>query len=147
MPFSIRHLRHLPLAYWLGFWSLTSLLLLSSGPVYAEWVEVYVIDQAGGATIYVDSDTIRRKGDRVTMWELIDFKTTQALAGLSFSSLKKQSQYDCAEEQMRRLTVTDFSGNMGNGEVVYTDSSEQKWRPVEPDSSGQALWKVACGKK
>ena len=124
----------------------TALLLLSYGPAYAEWVAVYVIDQSG-VTIYVDSDTIRRKGDRVTMWELIDFKTPQSLAGISFLSLKKQSQYDCVEEQARRLTVTDFSGNMGNGEVVYIDSSEQKWSPVAPESAGQELWKLACGKK
>jgi hypothetical protein len=36
MPFSIRPLRHLPLTYLLGFGSLITLLVLSSGPAYAE---------------------------------------------------------------------------------------------------------------
>jgi lysophospholipase L1-like esterase len=37
----------LPLAYFFGFWSLISLLVVSSVPVYAEWVTVGGNDQAG----------------------------------------------------------------------------------------------------
>ena len=48
-------------------------LVLNSGPTYAEWVLVSVVDQAG-VTIYVDPATIHRKGDQVTMWELIDYR-------------------------------------------------------------------------
>ena len=99
MPFSIRPFRRfpvhcavtynagsfltLPLAYFSGFWSLITLLVLSSGPAYAAWVAVSVIDQAG-VTIYVDSATIHRKGDRVTMLELIDYETIQTVTGTSF---------------------------------------------------------------
>ena len=46
------HLK-LPLAYCSGFWLLITLLVLNSGPAYAEWVSVAVLDQAG-VTIYVD---------------------------------------------------------------------------------------------
>jgi len=43
MPFSLRPFRRfpvhkLPLAYISGFWLLTTLLVLSSSPAYAEWV-------------------------------------------------------------------------------------------------------------
>jgi hypothetical protein len=52
----------LPLASCSAFWVLLStFLVLNSGPAYAEWVSVAVIDQAG-VTIYVDSATIHRKG-------------------------------------------------------------------------------------
>ena len=37
----------LPLAYCSGFWLLIMLLVLNSGPAYAEWVPVSVVDQAG----------------------------------------------------------------------------------------------------
>jgi hypothetical protein len=40
-----------------------------------------------------------------------------------------------------------FSGNMGSGEAVFSNSDESKWEPVAPDSLDQALWKFACGKK
>ena len=36
--------RKFPLAYWLGFWLLSLCLVLNSGPAYAEWVLVSVLD-------------------------------------------------------------------------------------------------------
>ena len=123
------------------------LLFLSSGPVYAEWVAVGSSESAGGYTGYIDPDTIRRKGDLVKVWELYDFKTAQTVVGVSFLSRQWQRQYDCVEERGRGLATTEFSGNMGNGNVVWTDSDEGKWSPVAPESIGKALWKFACGKK
>ena len=49
---------------------LITLLALSSGPAYAEWVKVNENDTF---TVYVDPDTIRRKGDLVEMWTLYDY--------------------------------------------------------------------------
>ena len=57
---------------------LITLLLLSSGPAYAEWVLVEKNnDLVEVMAVYADPDTIRRKGDLVTMWTLHDFKTMQ----------------------------------------------------------------------
>jgi hypothetical protein len=137
----------LPLAYFSGFWLLITLLVLSSGPVYAEWVVVSGNDKTG-MTVYVDPDTIRRKGDLVKVWQLIDFKTMQG--GRSpgrFLSTKFQKQFDCAEERLRLLACTDFSGNMGTGEPADAYVDEGNWVPVEPDSINQALWEVACNKQ
>jgi len=73
----------LPLAYFLGSWSLITLLFLSSLPAYAEWVAVEKDYLAPGLqTVYVDPDTIRREGSLVTMWQLIDFKWMQGNAGM-----------------------------------------------------------------
>ncbi len=123
---------------------LVTLLLLSSGPAYAEWVE---LSQGGGATIYFDPDTIRRKGDLVKMWSFNDYKTVQILAGVSVLSLKIQREYDCTEVRERMLAMTAFSGNMGSDKVVGPSITEQKWVPVEPGSIGHTLWKAACAKK
>ena len=124
---------------------LIALLVLSSGPAYAEWVLVDANNS--GETVYVDPDTIRRKGDLVKMWALYDFKTIQAVWDTSFFSRESQREYDCIEERTRRLALTYFSGNMGSGTVVYSDADEQKWEPVQPGSVGEALRKVACDKK
>jgi hypothetical protein len=120
------------------------LLFLSNSPAYAEWVEIAATDY--GMTVYVDSDTIRRKGDLVKMWSLLDYKTLQTDPGGSYLSTKQQGEYDCAEERMRFHALTSFSGNMENGTVVY-NLDETKWIPVAPESRGQALWKFACGEK
>lgn len=126
---------------------LITLLMLSSGPAYAEWVEVTKNVEAG-MTVYVDPDTIRRKGDLVKMWSLHDYKTIQTLPGYpSYLSSVSQSLYDCAEERSQLPALTWFSGNMRTGKVVYNGPYEQKWVPVSPNSIGRDMWEVACAKK
>ena len=162
MPFTIRPYRRfpvpcsvtnqagpflkLPLAYFLCFWFLITLLVLSSGPVYAGWVLTSGDDEEG-MTVYVDPDTIQRKGNLVKMWQLYDYKTVQAVAGDSFLSIQRQNEYDCTEERTRMLAFTWFSSNMGKGRVVYRAAEEQQWEPVVPRSINRALWKVACNKQ
>lgn len=123
---------------------LITLLVLSSGPAHAEWVLVGANNS--GETVYVDRDTIRRKGDMVKMWALYDFKTIQTVWDTSFLSRESQREYDCVEERTRRIALTYFSGNMGSGTVVYSDADEQKWEPVQPQSVAHILWTVACSK-
>ena len=138
----------LPLAYLLGFWLLSTLLVLNSGTAYAEWAAVEKNNQLTGImTVYVDPDTIHRKGNLVTMWQLIDFKTMQGGRSPSrFSSTKIQKQFDCAQERLRLLALTDFWGNMGTGEPAGAYIDGGNWVPVEPDSIDHALWEVACHK-
>jgi hypothetical protein len=136
----------LPLAYVLGFWLLITLLVLSSAPAYAEW-ELVSGDDEAGLTVYVDRDTIRRKGNLVKMWQLYDYKTVQTVAGDSLLSIQRQNEYDCTEERTRMLAFTWFSSNMGKGRVVYKTADEQQWEPVVPRSINRALWKVACSKQ
>jgi surface-adhesin protein E len=127
---------------------LVAVLCFSTGgpPAYADWVSLG--DSVNMAmTVYADPDTIRRKGDLVKMWDLQDFKTARpAKANESYLSSKNQSEYDCSEKRRRTLAFTWFSGHMGKGDVVYSDSDEDKWEPVEPGSVGKTLWKFACGK-
>jgi hypothetical protein len=98
-------------------------------------------------TVYFDPDTLRRKGDVVKWWELYDYKVTQTVSGNSFLSIKAQNEYDCAEERIRTLAMSEFSGNMGTGTVIYTSSDVGKWAPVQPASLGQTMWEGACAKK
>lgn len=146
MPFTIRQFRCLlHLACCLSFGLLLTLLLLSIGPVYAEWVQIGISES--GMTVYVDPDTIRRKGDLVKMWTLYDYKTIQTETGDPFLSSRGQHEYDCVEERVRVITFTTFSGNMGSGKAVFTKSDEGKWQPVPPRSIYQRQWKIACGKQ
>jgi len=159
MPFSIRPICRSPLqcsvtknvsrslkllvAYCSGFWLLLIFLVLSSGPVYAEWMAVEQL--AGIMTVYVDPDTIHRKGNLVTMWQLIDFTTMQGGRSPSrFSSTKIQKQFDCAEDHLRLLALTDFWGNMGTGEATGATIGGGHWIPIERESLNHALWEVAC---
>ena len=120
------------------------MLLLTATAASAEWTVVNVDDESVG---YVDRATIRRSGNFVKMWFLWDYKKAREIGGKSTLSGRNQYEYDCKEEKVRSLALTTFSGQMGNGTVNYTDSDTGKWSPVAPDSVGETVWKIACGKK
>ena len=78
----------------------------------------------------------------------MDDKTVQKTStGLSFLSSKEQREYDCKDERTRLLAFLWFSGQMGSGKVVYSNSvTSMTWDPISPGSVGETLWKIACGK-
>ncbi|MEK6670443.1 MAG: surface-adhesin E family protein [Nitrospirota bacterium] len=123
-----------------------TLLVLSSGPAYAEWVKVSDSDETGKA-VYVDPATIRRNSNLVKMWQFYDYQTVQTVGGNRFLTAKEQWEFDCAEGRSRVVARKEFSGNMGSGTMVFTNSEVGKWIPVIPGSMGQTVWEVACGKK
>jgi starvation-inducible outer membrane lipoprotein len=135
----------------------------SHGPVYAEWVAVEKNYQPGKQTVYVDPDTIRREGNLVTLWQLVDFKWMQGKGAVinpyrfgrlnrfrlvphGFFSTTTHKQFDCAENRVRLLAFTEFSHHMGTGRRNNGYVDQDNWLPVEPESVNHALWEVACGK-
>ena len=122
---------------------LIALLVLNSGPAYAEWV---LVSRSAEMDVYVDPDTVRRKGDRVKMWELHDYKTPDNFE--SALSARTQYEYHCTEERTRLLSVTTFSENMLNGRVLNSMPSREKdWVPIAPGTVAQKVWKFACTSK
>ncbi len=163
MPFTIRPSRRFPvqcavtynagpflkrpLACLLGFWLLITLLVLSHGPVYAEWVAVekdYLLP--GKQTVYVHPHTMAREGNLVTLWQLTDFVWMQGgpRATPRFLSTTTHKQFDCAEKRLRLLSFTEFSHRMGIGIADDGYVDQDTWLLVEPESLNHALWEVAC---
>ena len=123
---------------------LTVILVGFFGSAAAKWVEV-----AGNesSTVYADSDTIRKTGDTVKIWTLVDYKAVVRIdSSKSYLSQKSQQEYDCKAEQTRMLYFSFHSKNMGNGVVLYHDADPDKWFPVPPGSMEVKVWKFACGK-
>ena len=146
MPFSIRPYLRLPLVYFsVGFWPLIALLLLSSGPAYADWVLLSKDDEAG-MTVFVDPDTIRRKGNLVKVWLLYDYKTAITTGRAAVFSTKMQSEYDCIDKRVRMNAIFEIAGNMGKGKVVSSSLAEGPWIPIAPETLGKQEWKRACEK-
>ena len=131
---------------------LTLMLALVSTGAMAKLTKIGEDDEAT-FTQYVYNDTIRKKGSRVKMWNLKDFKTVQEdkpedeNAGGKYLSMKMQREYDCKEERSRWLTHSMFSKNMAAGEHWSYVGDPGDWHPVIPDSMGEKLWNIACGKK
>ena len=136
-----------PVVYVSLLWLLTIFLFVNSLPAYAEWVAVekdYLLP--GLQTVYVDPESIRREGDLVTIWQLIDFKWMQGnpRGPQRFLSTKTQKQFDCADKRVRLLAFTEFSWGMGTGMPRDGHVDKDRWLPIEAESMNHALWEVAC---
>lgn len=121
------------------------LLAIVSGNAAAKWIAVGFDNDA---TTYADQNTIRKKGNRVKMWSVIDFKTAQSFDVIPpFMSTEAQYEFDCQEEQSRTLTVFFHSGNMGGGAAIANDPDPNEWKSIPPGSAVEKLWKFACKKR
>lgn len=115
-----------------------------SSNVAAEWTKV---DKTAVSTMYFDKATISKNenGSLVQLWRMDNFIRSQVTKGKSRFSLKIQYEYDCRNFQLRVLGFSWYSGQMGEGEVVYSNtvpSSEQM--PIMPNSYDDEFWKIAC---
>jgi Surface-adhesin protein E len=126
---------------------LMMLLAVVSNHAMAELVP---IGGYGGLTIYTDPSNINKDGDIVRMWNVYNYYTAQrGVGGMIYSSIEQQEEFDCAERKMRTLYFSYRSGNMGQGEPVYSKSfsDDTKWDSIEPGSKGERLLLFACSEK
>jgi hypothetical protein len=120
-------------------------LLLLSTSTWAEWTRIDNDDAVAG---YVDLATIRKQGHTVEMSSLLDFKSVQRKDGRPYLSLTVEFEINCDDHRSRILAVAAYSGNMGQGEVVITETlADRPWEPIRPRSRSESLWQIACKHK
>ncbi len=125
---------------------IAALLAVFSTSVMAEWTAV---GSADTDTIYADLSTIRKSGDRVKMWHLLDYKVVKIdkYDGTRYLSQAIQQEYDCKEETAKLLAFIWYSKNMGAGEAVYSSGVvHREPDPISPGSVYSMLFNIACGK-
>ncbi len=110
------------------------------------WVESSA-SNGGSLKTYVNSVTIHKAGDKVKMWSMYDYWKVHVNDGRCVMSVKSQVEYDCKEGQVRTISFVSYSKNMGDGDVVYNQSSPTEWEPFVPDTVGESMWKFACEKR
>ena len=125
------------------------LLLMVSTNLFAEWTR-FIGSADGSMTVYGDFETIKRKGSKVKMWSVNDFKTVQLIpvSNTKFLSTVARQEYDCEEETKRILDGYWYSGNMKQGEIVYSFTNiKEEAESIMPGSIDEVLFKIACYKK
>lgn len=130
------------------------LLAVASSNAMAEWVLLEVhADSADSKSdmsfvLYAEPASIRKKGDKVKLLVLYDFRKPVTMSNMTFRSIKMQWEIDCKGEESTILYSLYNSLNMGEGEIVFdADTSGKKATPVVPDSFEESVFEYACGKK
>jgi hypothetical protein len=133
------------------------LLLMVSANVFAEWTFIGNDDE-GTVSSYVDLKSTRKKGKRVKMWDLMDWKKIQGIVNqgnpfgedrsTSYLSSVVYRLYDCEEETSSIIEAINYSGQMGSGTFVgesFPNGAERI--PVAPRTLSEGLLRIACDKK
>jgi hypothetical protein len=123
------------------------LLLIVSTNVLAEWTSVGSNDN-GNITFYIDYGTLKKKGNKMKIWTLINYKIVQKLESYSYLSSLSHEEYDCEEETVRTLDSYRYSEEMKQGDIVLS-STNIKEEPfsIIPESVYDFKFKIACSKK
>ena len=100
-------------------------------------------------TVYASSSPLEKSGDKITIVSMVDLRKASTLSdGKKFLSWETQYEFDCKKRLSRIIAASMYSGNMGAGEVTGSIVYESpEWENIPKGSNGEALWKLACGKK
>lgn len=117
-----------------------SLALVPIVPAFAaNWV--YVAESTSNAVYYYDSETIRRSGNQVTVWEKYDFSRDKTEKR---RERKVRYRYDCEQRTDTLLETVSYYPN-GKIEKFTFDTYEQKESAVTPDTVSEAMLEAVCG--
>ena len=121
--------------------------LLLAHPVWAvEWTRFYKNNEIAQ---YVDYESIRKTSNGRRMWILSDYKSAQTYylrGGFKYLSDARLDEFDCVGERRRLLSVYYYSGVMGNGAVLWTESPQNEpWDYIALGSDSAREMKIACG--
>lgn len=115
------------------------LAVVPIAPAYAaNWV--YVTTSRSNAVYYYDSDTIRRSGNQVTVWEKYDWSRDKTAKQ---RETKARYRYDCAERTNTLLEIVDYFPD-GKIEKFTYDTYRQQESAVTPDTISEIMLEAVC---
>lgn len=122
-------------------------LLLISANAFAEWTLIESASSEDGFDVYVNTESKRRDGDKVKMWSMYDYKKVKVDVKSYLASVS-HVEYDCKEETLRLLDLFWYTGNMGQGQPVFSNTNIKK-DPISiiPETIHESLFNIACDKK
>ena len=118
---------------------LATLLILCSGPVWAEWILIGTRGEPGTleyGEIFYDPSTIRGR-------EIKKFWTKTAYL---YATLKTLHETDCREQKIRSLQTSSYM-NDSSGKLINQTPVPSPWVYIAPDNGYAELIKLVCGKK
>ncbi len=115
----------------------------------AQWSEVR---KDSSAKLSVDSASMKRRGDQVSLKYLVDYARPQgdALYQVRYLSVVTAATLRCKPRTVSLGTSELYSGPGGTGVLMATAQPtrrESAYAPIEKGTSDEDLWRHACEKK
>ena len=115
-------------------------LMMLAGSAWAEWVFYAETDTS---TFYFDPATIRKDGHIRRVWELIDLRKRHNDGEMS---RRYRVEYDCKQERMRYLGISEHSETMAGGKVLTIAGESTVWDGIAPGTVVERMLNLVCAK-
>lgn len=118
-------------------------VLLSFNAHGQSWEQV--VESESGTIYSYDTSSIKRDGDIVTFWELVDYKVPLKSRNLLVVSSKTRVIQDCKNNRFKVAELMDYDSPRGMGKIVNVQLSGQtNWYQGESGSVNDALRERVC---
>ena len=115
------------------------------------WADWEMTGKEYDLTHYHDKSTIQTNDITAQMWVMYDFPEVRTNTdGDRYKSAKSLLAFNCKYETLAMISVLQYSGSVGTGDVVLSDTfkeSEWIWDRIVPNTLVKTEWDIACGKK
>jgi len=118
-------------------------LVLISTPASAEWTMIQASDNEN---VYVDFETIQKKGDLTAVSTLNDYFSAQQKQELSTQFVEL---HDCRHKKFKVLSMSHYSENLAKGDVIEAlsfNEAEIDWSDVVNYSVGELKANIICSR-
>jgi Surface-adhesin protein E len=108
--------------------------------------ELRTIRSAADATIYIESDTIRRSSGKSAVWTVWDHaKEHVNLHEEPYRSARLLNEYDCAARTVRLIEIVEYVEPLGSGPSLRSyPGDDLDPRPVSPGSVADEILNEVC---
>ena len=110
-----------------------------SSASFAEWKKVH--EHSNGDDLYVEFENIRKHGEYVYFWFLIDYLKPTPFGKLS---IKMYRQSDCKLFRFRTLSRVFHNQPMGRGAGDSQNPEEPEWLYPPPHSESRFILETVC---
>lgn len=115
-----------------------------SSLVYSQVWEPLVESENGTKYSY-DSSSVKREGDIVTYWELVDYKIPLKSKNLTVTSSKTKIIQDCKNNRFKVSDLIDYDSHEGMGKIVNIEIVRQtNWYENKPESINDVFRELVC---
>jgi len=111
---------------------------LFSSTCWGEWTKV--VSSGNGDDFYVDREKIKKRGNYVYLWMLIDM--IEPNEGGTMSQIR-YVKLDCVNKQLIWLKVRTFNVPMAEG-VLSNESHKKLWEPIGPKTVYEFIREKSC---